>query len=130
MLMKPLAISRAPTCKGISRLANVPDRPPVSTKNTMMVPWIVTSARYMFGSSTPPGAHLSPRKKFVKAKPSPGQASCRRKIRDMITATHAMNDGSDQELLADHLVIMREDVLRDEALLVVMRVVRVAGGVC
>ena len=90
MLMKPLAMSRAPSCKGISRLAKVPDRPPVSTKNTMMVPWIVTSARYMLGSSTPPGAHFSPRKKLLKAKLSPGQASCRRNSRDMITATHAM----------------------------------------
>jgi gamma-glutamyltranspeptidase/glutathione hydrolase len=35
----------------------------------------VTNAKYMSGLSTPPGAHLSPRKKFVNAKPSPGHAS-------------------------------------------------------
>ena len=75
MLMKPEAMSRAPICKGINRLAKVPDKPPVSTKNTMMVPWMVTKAKYMLGSSTPPGAHFSPRKKLVNAKPSPGQAN-------------------------------------------------------
>src|SRR5690606_35642792 len=75
MVRKPEAMSRAPICKGMSRLANVPERPPVSTKNTMIVPWMVTSARYMLGSSTPPGAHFSPRKKLVNAKPSPGHAS-------------------------------------------------------
>ena len=42
---KPEAISRAPTCNGIKRLENVPDKPPVSTKNTMMVPCKVTKAR-------------------------------------------------------------------------------------
>ncbi len=90
MFRKPLAISRAPTWKGISRFAKVPLKPPVSTKNTMMVPWMVTNAKYMFGSRIPPGAHLSPRKKWVKAKLSPGHASWRRNMMDMITATQAM----------------------------------------
>lgn len=44
----------------------------------------------MLGSSTPFGAHFSPRKKLLKAKLSPGQANCRRKITLMITATTAM----------------------------------------
>src|ERR1700744_3381624 len=43
MLTNGEAISRAPTCKGISRLANVPLKPAVNTKNTMMVPCMVTS---------------------------------------------------------------------------------------
>ena len=37
------AISRAPICNGINKLANVPLKPAVNTKNTMMVPCIVTS---------------------------------------------------------------------------------------
>ena len=45
IFMKPEAISRAPTCSGIRKLENVPLRPAVSTKNTMMVPCIVTSAK-------------------------------------------------------------------------------------
>lgn len=39
------AISRAPICNGINRLANVPLSPAVSTKKTMIVPWIVTKAK-------------------------------------------------------------------------------------
>ena len=38
MFKKPEAMSRAPICNGMSRFENVPDKPPVSTKNTMMVP--------------------------------------------------------------------------------------------
>ncbi len=45
MLRKPLAMSRAPICNGMSRFENVPDNPPVNTKKTMMVPWIVTKAK-------------------------------------------------------------------------------------
>ena len=45
MFMKPEAISRAPTCRGIRKLENVPLKPAVNTKNTMIVPCIVTSAR-------------------------------------------------------------------------------------
>ena len=42
---KPDAISRAPICNGIKKLLNVPLKPAVNTKNTMMVPCIVTSAK-------------------------------------------------------------------------------------
>ena len=38
------AMSRAPTCSGIRKLAKVPLKPPVSTKKTRIVPCIVTSA--------------------------------------------------------------------------------------
>ena len=38
------AISLAPNCKGINRLLNVPLNPAVNTKNTMIVPCIVTNA--------------------------------------------------------------------------------------
>ncbi len=38
------AISRAPICSGIRKLAKVPLKPPVNTKKTRMVPCIVTSA--------------------------------------------------------------------------------------
>src|SRR5690606_9123701 len=45
MFMKPEAISRAPICSGIRRFEKVPDKPAVNTKNTMIVPWIVTRAK-------------------------------------------------------------------------------------
>ncbi len=64
MFKKPEAISRAPICNGISKLEKVPLRPAVNTKKTMMVPWMVTKARYMLGSITPSGAHLP--KKYSK----------------------------------------------------------------
>jgi len=35
----------APTCRGIKKLEKVPDNPAVSTKNTMIVPCIVTRAK-------------------------------------------------------------------------------------
>ena len=41
----PDAISLAPSCNGISRLLNVPLNPAVNTKNTIIVPCIVTSAK-------------------------------------------------------------------------------------
>ena len=41
----PDAISRAPICNGIKRLLKVPLKPAVSTKNTIMVPWMVTNAK-------------------------------------------------------------------------------------
>ena len=51
-------MSLAPICKGINKLLNVPLKPAVRTKNTIIVPCIVTKARYTFGSITPSGAHL------------------------------------------------------------------------
>ena len=45
MFKKPDAMSRAPIWSGINRFENVPDNPPVNTKKTMMVPWMVTKAR-------------------------------------------------------------------------------------
>ena len=75
ILRKPEAISRAPNCNGMRIFENVPDKPPVNRKNTMIVPWIVTKPRYMFCSKTPLGAHCSPRKKDKKLELSPGQAN-------------------------------------------------------
>ena len=74
MFRKPEAMSRAPICNGIRRFEKVPLKPAVSTKNTMMVPWIVTKARYIFGSITPSGAHL-PRNVSKMGKLSPGHAN-------------------------------------------------------
>ena len=45
MFINPEAISRAPICNGIRKLAKVPLNPAVRTKNTMMVPCMVTRAR-------------------------------------------------------------------------------------
>ena len=45
MFKKPDAISRAPICNGINKFEKVPLNPAVNTKNTMIVPWIVTSAK-------------------------------------------------------------------------------------
>ena len=45
ILINPEAISLAPICNGIKKFENVPERPAVNTKNTMMVPCIVTRAR-------------------------------------------------------------------------------------
>ena len=45
ILMNPEAMSLAPICNGIKKLENVPERPAVNTKNTMMVPCMVTSAK-------------------------------------------------------------------------------------
>ena len=42
---KPDAISLAPICNGINKLLNVPLKPAVRTKNTMMVPCMVTNAK-------------------------------------------------------------------------------------
>ncbi len=45
MFNNPEAISRAPICNGIKRLLKVPLNPAVRTKNTIMVPWMVTKAK-------------------------------------------------------------------------------------
>ena len=52
MFRNPDAISRAPICNGINKLLNVPLNPAVNTKNTMMVPCIVTNAKYISASIT------------------------------------------------------------------------------
>jgi hypothetical protein len=44
ILRKGEAMSRAPICNGIKRLLNVPLKPAVNTKNTNMVPCMVTRA--------------------------------------------------------------------------------------
>ena len=75
MFKKPDAISLAPIWRGIKRLENVPLKPAVKTKNTIIVPWIVTKAKYMFGSITPSGAHF-PNKASKIGWPSSGQANC------------------------------------------------------
>ncbi len=38
-------MSLAPICRGINKLLNVPLKPAVKTKNTMIVPWMVTKAK-------------------------------------------------------------------------------------
>src|ERR1700756_3142745 len=90
MLRKPEAISRAPICKGINKFENVPLKPPVNTKNTMMVPWMVTRAKYALGSRIPSFPHLRPMMASMNANFSPGQANCRRKIIDITIATTAI----------------------------------------
>ena len=75
MFKNPEAMSLAPICKGINRLLNVPLSPAVKTKNTMIVPWIVTSAKYILGSITPSGAHLSPKNISKTENDSSGHAS-------------------------------------------------------
>ena len=55
------AMHSAPIWSGIKNSANVPVRPAVNTQNINMVPCIVTNAKYIFGSKTPPGAHFSPK---------------------------------------------------------------------
>ena len=91
IFIKPDAISRAPSCNGIRILENVPDKPPVNRKNTMIVPWMVTKPRYMSSFKTPLGAHCSPKKKLRKSELSPGQANWIRKRIDNIMATRPMN---------------------------------------
>src|SRR5690606_2494581 len=68
MFRNPDAMSLAPICNGISKLEKVPLSPPVNKKNTIMVPWIVTRPRYMFGSRIPLFAHLLPRTYSKKSK--------------------------------------------------------------
>jgi len=75
ILRKPEAMSLAPNCKGIRRFEKVPDNPPVRRKKTIIVPWIVTKPKYISSRKTPPGAHVSPRKKDKKSELSPGQAN-------------------------------------------------------
>ena len=70
----PEAISLAPICKGISRLLNVPLNPAVNTKNTIIVPCMVTNARYTLGSITPSVAHLPSNTSKIQ-KDSSGQAN-------------------------------------------------------
>ena len=86
MFKKPDAMSRAPICNGMSKLEKVPLRPAVKTKKTMMVPWMVTKARYMLGSITPSGAHL-PKKYSKMANFFSGHANCKRNNMDINTPT-------------------------------------------
>ncbi|MNQ93179.1 hypothetical protein D3C85_1086310 [compost metagenome] len=74
MFMKGEAISLAPICKGIKRLLKVPLKPAVNTKNTMMVPCIVTNAKKKSGLILPPSAHL-PKNVSNKGKVLSGHAS-------------------------------------------------------
>ena len=76
MLRKPDAMSLAPSCSGIRMFEKVPDKPPVSRKNTMIVPCIVTNPRYISSFNTPLGAHCSPKKNDKKSELSPGHANC------------------------------------------------------
>ena len=61
----PEAMSLAPSCNGINRLLNVPLNPAVKTKKTIMVPCIVTKAKYMSASITPSGAHFPSKKSKI-----------------------------------------------------------------
>ena len=67
MFKKPVAISLAPSCSGISRFENVPDKPPVNKKNTMIVPCMVTRPKYISSFMIPPGAQVSPKNKDKKS---------------------------------------------------------------
>ena len=78
----PEAISLAPICKGIKRLLKVPLNPAVKTKNTIMVPWMVTSAKYMSASMTPPSAHF-PSNALKMILGSSGHAICMRMSKDI-----------------------------------------------
>ena len=82
MFNRPEAMSLAPICKGINRLLNVPLSPAVRTKNTIIVPWIVTNAKYTFGSITPSGAHFPKRADIIPIGCS-GQANCIRNNNDI-----------------------------------------------
>ena len=64
MLIKPDAISLAPICNGIKKLANVPDNPAVNTQKTSMVPCIVTRAKYLSGFNDPASLTQSPGSKL------------------------------------------------------------------
>src|SRR5690606_3635013 len=72
---KPEAISLAPICNGINKLLNVPLKPAVKRKNTIMVPCIVTNDKYLSGAITPFSAQL-PKRKSIIQKLSPGKPSC------------------------------------------------------
>ena len=89
--MNPEAISLAPIWSGIKKFANVPVRPAVNTQNINMVPCIVTNAKYIFGSKTPPGAHFSPKNHSNTAKDSPGFDSCSLKRIDINIPTVPIN---------------------------------------
>src|SRR5690606_37887634 len=81
------AISRAPIWYGINKLLNVPDNPAVNTKNTIMVPWIVTKDRKNSGLIRPPSAHL-PKKISKIGKSLSGHANwIRNKIESNIAKT-------------------------------------------
>ena len=82
MFNSPEAISRAPICNGINKLLKVPLNPAVRTKNTIMVPCMVTKARYTLGSMTPSGAHF-PKRTSKTPKGCSGQANCNRNKRDI-----------------------------------------------
>src|SRR5690554_4169137 len=60
ILMNPEAMSLAPICNGIKKLAKVPLSPAVSTKNTIMVPCMVTIAKKNSGSIFPVEVIQSP----------------------------------------------------------------------
>src|SRR5690606_41359286 len=81
---KPEAISRAPICNGINRLLNVPLKPAVNKKNTIIVPRMVTNAKYTSASITPSGAHF-PNKASNNTFGSSGHAICIRNITDINT---------------------------------------------
>ena len=68
----------------------MPESPAVRTQNTKIVPCMVTNAKYILGSNTPPGAHF-PRSISNIAKDCPGLANCNLKRADIIIPTTAIN---------------------------------------
>ena len=75
MFINPDAISRAPICRGIKKLAKVPERPAVKTQKTSIVPCMVTRAKYLSGFKAPSSLIHPPGNKLYKTEYSPGFAS-------------------------------------------------------
>ncbi len=87
MFRNPEAISLAPICNGINKLLKVPLNPAVNKKNTIIVPCIVTKAKYLSGSITPFLAQL-PKRVSIIAKLSPGNPNCSLNNVDIIKPTN------------------------------------------
>ncbi len=119
MFRKPEAISRAPICNGISRFENVPTRPPVRTKEDHDGSVNGHQCQIRIAIQYATGSPLAKEcLQDCKALSWPAQAASGR-IPIALQLQYPSQCGH-QELLGDHLVIVREDVLRDEALFVMM----------
>ena len=91
MFKNPEAISLAPICNGIKKLANVPERPAVSTQKTNIVPCIVTKAKYLSGFKPPASFSQALGSKLYNIDVSPGLANWTLKIADINIPTTAIN---------------------------------------
>ena len=90
MFKNPEAMSLAPICNGINKLENVPLRPAVNTKNTIIVPCIVTRAKYISGFITP-SVWCEPKKASIIENDYSGQANCNRNNIDINNAMIPIN---------------------------------------